>query len=94
MTLSYMPSYYLPLAKFAANNATSKSTRTSPFFANFGFHPRLGFEPVEPGRQPAARDAEDLALKMKTVHEYLRSEICVAQAQHEKFANRKRSPAR
>ena len=85
---------WLPLAEFATNNATSESTRTSPFFANFGFHPRLGFEPVEPGRQPAARDAEDLALKMKTVHEYLRSEICIAQAQHEKFANRKRSPAR
>ena len=85
---------WLPLAEFAANNANNESTRTTPFFANYGFHPCLGFEPVEPSRQLAARDAEDLALKMKTVHEYLRSEICVAQAQHEKYANRKRRPAR
>jgi hypothetical protein len=48
---------------------------------------------VEPGGRPAALDAEDLALKMKTIHEYLRSEICLAQAQQEKYANRKRKPA-
>jgi hypothetical protein len=30
---------------------------------------------------------------MKTVHEYLHSEICLAQAQQEKYANRKRKPA-
>jgi hypothetical protein len=85
---------WLPLAEFAVNNANNESTHTTPFFANYGFHPRLGFEPVEPSRQPAARDAEDLALKMRTIHEYLRAEICVAQAQHEKYANRKRKPAR
>ena len=31
---------------------------------------------------------------MKTVHEYLRSEICIAQARHEKYANQRRRPAR
>ena len=31
---------------------------------------------------------------MKTIHKYLRSEICVAQAWHEKYANRKCKPAR
>jgi len=31
---------------------------------------------------------------MQTVHEHLCSEICLAQARHEKFANRKRQPAR
>jgi hypothetical protein len=71
---------WLPLAEFAVNNATNESTRTTPFFANYGFHPHLGFEPVRPSQQPAARDAGDLALKIKAIHEYLRSEICVAQA--------------
>jgi hypothetical protein len=85
---------WLPLAEFALNNAVNESTQTTPFFANYGYHPRLGFEPVEPGGRPAALDAEDLALKLKTIHEYLRSEICLAQAQQEKYANRKRKPAR
>ncbi|KAJ6437919.1 reverse transcriptase [Purpureocillium lavendulum] len=39
---------WLPLAEFAANNATSDTTSVSPFFANYGFHPRLGIEPADP----------------------------------------------
>ncbi|KAI1676228.1 reverse transcriptase [Pyrenophora tritici-repentis] len=87
-------SLWLPLAEFAANNAINESTQATPFFANYGFHPRLGFEPVLPGNRPAARDAEEFAQKMNSIHEYLRAEICLAQAQHEKYANRKRRPSR
>jgi transposase InsO family protein len=36
---------YLPLAKFAANNHVSKTTGLSPFFTNYGMHPKLDFEP-------------------------------------------------
>jgi hypothetical protein len=39
---------WLPLAEFAANNTTSETTGVSPFFANYGFHPRLGTEPTQP----------------------------------------------
>ena len=39
---------WLPLAEFAANNMTSTTTRTSLFFTNYGFHPRLGIEPAQP----------------------------------------------
>jgi transposase InsO family protein len=39
---------WLPLAEFAINNATNESIKTSLFFANYGFHPRLGFELVTP----------------------------------------------
>ena len=87
-------SKWLPLAEFALNNAINESTGTTPFFANYGFHPRLGFEPVEPGPRRAARDSEELALKIKTIHEHLQSEICLAQAYQEEYANRKRKPAR
>jgi hypothetical protein len=31
---------WLPLAEFTANNMISTTTGTSPFFANYGFHPR------------------------------------------------------
>jgi hypothetical protein len=39
---------WLPLAEFAANNISSTTTGTSPFFANYGFHLRLGIEPAQP----------------------------------------------
>ena len=39
---------WLPLAEFAGNNTTSETTGVSPFFANYGFHPRMGVEPSQP----------------------------------------------
>jgi len=35
----------LPLAEFAYNNAPSKTTGVSPFFANKGYHPNLASHP-------------------------------------------------
>jgi hypothetical protein len=35
---------WLPLAEFALNNAISEITGFSPFFANYGFNFKLGFE--------------------------------------------------
>jgi hypothetical protein len=39
---------WLPLAEFALNNAVSETTGFFPFFANYGFNPKLGFEPRPP----------------------------------------------
>lgn len=39
---------WLPLAEFASNNHTSETTGLSPFFANYGWHPRMGSEPNRP----------------------------------------------
>ncbi|MDB5911071.1 MAG: hypothetical protein JWP34_5188, partial [Massilia sp.] len=39
---------WLPLAEFASNNTISETTGVSPFFANYGFNPRLGTEPTKP----------------------------------------------
>jgi hypothetical protein len=55
---------WLPLAEFAANDTASETTTITPFFANYGFHPRLGFEPVLPTKNPAAQDAEKFAARM------------------------------
>ena len=87
-------SRWLPLAEFALNNTLNESIKTTPFFANYGFYPRIGFEPLDPDRTPAALDAERVAQKIQEVHEMLKSEICLAQARHEEYANRKRRPAR
>jgi hypothetical protein len=39
---------WLPLAEFALNNAISETTGFFFFFANYGFNPKLGFEPRPP----------------------------------------------
>ena len=31
------------MAEFTVNNAMNKSTKMSPFFANYGFYPRMSF---------------------------------------------------
>ncbi|KAI0999591.1 hypothetical protein K3495_g8604 [Podosphaera aphanis] len=39
---------WLPLAEFAGNNAISETTGVSPFFANYGYNPKLGVESRQP----------------------------------------------
>ena len=54
------------------------------FFANYGFYPRIGFEPnAITGNSPATRDTEDFARKMELIVEHLRSESAAAQARYE-----------
>ncbi|KAG0155742.1 hypothetical protein PDIDSM_2915 [Penicillium digitatum] len=87
-------SEWLPLAEFTANSHYSESTRVSPFYANYGFHPRIGFEPSQPASHPATRDAEKFATRMQELTEYVRAEILSAQARYEEQTNRHRAPAR
>jgi hypothetical protein len=81
------------LAEFAINDILNESLKITPFFANYKYHPQFKFEPITPKNRPAAKNAKTLALKMKTIHKYLKSEICIAQTRHKKYANRKRKPA-
>ena len=37
----------LPLAEFAYNNSYTTATRTTPFYANYGFHPRTMYPVTE-----------------------------------------------
>jgi len=36
---------WLAIAEFSYNNKIQKSIKISPFYANYGFNPRMGFEP-------------------------------------------------
>lgn len=86
---------WLPLAEFAANSQKSETTRMSPFFANYGFHPRMGFEPITTDNTtPATRDATQFVKTMEEILEHLRSESNASQARYEEQANRRRRPAR
>ena len=85
---------WLPMAEFASNNADSETTSVSPFLANYGFHPRLGFEPIQ-RESPNAQvlSADEFANKMKDISEHLGNEMRLAQARYEDSANANRLPA-
>ena len=90
---------WLPGAEFSANNAPSSTTLASPFLANSGQNPRLGFElpeplPTELTAQSQAKllDIENFAKKMEELTNHLRDEMLIAQAIYEANANRSRRP--
>lgn len=57
----------LPLADFAAGSMFSETTGLSPFFANYGFHPRLRIEPIDATDMPAARQASAFADQISAI---------------------------
>ena len=90
---------WLAGAEFASNNVESVSTTCTPFLANSGQHPRMGFEPPEPidKRLPLSErrqmiQADAFVDRMQTLTSYLRDEILIAQAAQEHFANQSRDP--
>ena len=84
---------YLPLAEFAANNHASETTAMSPFFANYGFDPRMSLEaPRAPTNVPEIR-ARSITDAFAEIIPHLRSEMTHAQARHQEGANRRRVPA-
>jgi hypothetical protein len=89
---------WLPSAQFEANNTVSESTKVSPFLANTGQHPRMGFEPPtrivrRPYQALQALEANRMIEKMADIQQLVREEMTWAQALQEEYANRKRSPA-
>jgi transposase InsO family protein len=58
-TVNYQQDDWLALlsqAEFAYNNTTHASTGISPFFANYGFHPRFSFEIPGDSVNPSAEE--------------------------------------
>lgn len=87
---------WLGLAEFAANNAFSEPIQCSPFFANYGYDPRIGFEPRPPLARlslPAEINAHEYANHMEDILDVLKLEMAAAQAKYEDDANRSRTPA-
>ena len=90
---------FLPGAEFAANNTDSSSTLASPFLANSGQHPRMGFEPAEPLPENISTQARanliaanEFANRMQKLDSHLRDEMLIAQAIYESNANANRRP--
>jgi len=91
---------WLPLAEFAGNNAISSTTGVSPFFANYGFNPRMGIEPQAPPRPDLAEaqrkeyfKANEIANRFREIIDQVRVLSKIAQDRYEKNANSHRSDA-
>jgi len=79
---------WLGTAEFAYNNKAHSSTRMSPFKANYGQDPRMGFEGRKRGKYEGA---EKFIEKMKEIQEEAKAVLEKAQADIKKYADRKRS---
>jgi len=81
---------WLGTAEFAYNNKAHLSTRTSPFKANYGQDPRMGFEGRKKGKYVGA---EKFVEKMKEIQEEAKAALRKAQEDMRKYADKKRSNA-
>ena len=86
-------------AEFAANNTDSSTTLASPFLANSGQHPRIGFERSEPLPTDITAQsrnnliaANKFADRMRDLETHLHYEMLIAQAIYESTANANRRP--
>ena len=79
---------WLGTVEFAYNNKVHSSTKTSPFKANYGQDPRMGFE-VRKKRK--YKGAEKFVIKMKEVQKEAKAVLGKVQEEMKKYADRKRA---
>jgi hypothetical protein len=77
----------LCLAEFTYNNSIHSSTNTSPFFANYGYHPRFNLKIINQEINPAAETYIDV---VRRLHIAMQEEIKSAQEAYKKFYDRAR----
>ena len=85
-------SQLLPLAEFVYNNAKSTSTGVSPFYANYGYHPRATLK-ILPDQRHENPAAETYINYIQRVHEELRGTLERAQARYKKDFDKNAAPA-
>jgi len=79
---------WLGTVEFTYNNKAHSSTKTSPFKANYGQDPRMGFEGRKKGKYAGA---EKFVEKMKEIQEEAKVALGKAQEDMKKYADKKRS---
>jgi len=82
---------FLFLAEFAGNNQVSATTMLSPFFANFGFHPRYDFELDIRVDVAEEHEAQTAAERLELIHEVVRTEMRYAQLRQAEGADAHRT---
>lgn len=78
---------WLALAEFCHNNRTSSSTQLSPFYANYGYHPRFQ---VSPDKTRSSSDINLFINRLQELELSLRQEMSLAQAAYAEQADRHR----
>ena len=78
----------LGTAEFAYNNKAHSSTKTSPFKANYGQDPRMGFEIRKKGKY---KGAEKFITKIKEIQEKAKVALRKAQGKMKKYVDKKRA---
>jgi hypothetical protein len=81
----------LPLAEFVYNNSQNSSTRVSPFFANYGYHPRCSVTVATP--EPTNPAAEAWVDKLQAIQADLKVNLQQAQERYKKQHDRHTRPA-
>lgn len=91
---------WLPVAEFAGNNTISETTGVSPFYANYGFDPRIGVEPATPcppaystHQKAEFFKAAEIAERFRNVLDQVSTLSRQAQDRYELNANTKRTDA-
>jgi len=80
----------LPLAEFAYNNAINSSTRMTPFWANYHYHPVMQFKaPKQPSSLKSEIQSDTFAAGLEETHRTLRRNLQEAQARQMKYAGGK-----
>ena len=77
---------YLSIAEFAYNNHQSASTKMTPFFANFGFHPTV----PATLHQSTVAATQDLSAQIEQISQLIKQNIVEAQQHQKKYADKHR----
>ncbi|GAA5874668.1 hypothetical protein JCM1840_007442 [Sporobolomyces johnsonii] len=68
----------LPLAQYVYNDTLHSSTKTTPFFATYGFHPTFAVSFEDSSNKHRDADATSFAARLATLHQVLRHELGLA----------------
>ena len=74
------------MAVFDFNNAIQASSKQTPFFANYGYHPQFTVQPTV-GTQVLA--AEDRVTLLREVHNELKKNVEAAQKEQAKYYDKR-----
>jgi len=80
----------LPIAEFCYNNTQTGTTRITPFFANYGYHPC--FLPDLGTWNEETPEVSEYVAALRRLHEELRAETKEAQMSQAEQANKAHHP--